>query len=113
MCSPLISTQFANLPRWSFVYLTHLGIAFLNGLMQIAVFRFKTQEGELTGHREIAHTACRTYMSSFVSRPRVFPRDRPATPSGGVRGLVGAIQKDIQASLRAPHGSVRIYICRS
>ena len=99
MCSPLISTQFANLPRWSFVYLTHLGIAFLNGLMQIAVFRFKTQEGELTGHREIAHTACRTYMSSFVSRPRVFPRDRPATPSGGVRGLVGAIQKDIQASL--------------
>ena len=56
MCSPLISTQFANLPRWSFVYLTHLGIAFLNGLMQIAVFRFKTQEGEFTGHRKIAHT---------------------------------------------------------
>ncbi|TFK82925.1 MFS general substrate transporter [Polyporus arcularius HHB13444] len=44
MCSPLVSTQFAHLPRWSFVYLTHLGISCLNGLLQIAVFRFRTQE---------------------------------------------------------------------
>ncbi len=45
MCSPLVSTQFAHIPRWSFVYLTHLGISCLNGLLQIAVFRFRTQEG--------------------------------------------------------------------
>ena len=45
MSSPLVATQFAEIPRWSFVYLTHLGISMINGLLQIAVFRFRTQEG--------------------------------------------------------------------
>ncbi|KAI0716687.1 MFS general substrate transporter [Earliella scabrosa] len=44
MSSPLVATQFAEIPRWSFVYLTHLGISMINGLLQIAVFRFRTQE---------------------------------------------------------------------
>ncbi|KAI0760304.1 MFS general substrate transporter [Fomes fomentarius] len=44
MCAPLIATQFANIPRWSFVFLTHLGITVVNTILQIAVFRFKTQE---------------------------------------------------------------------
>ncbi|KAI0754414.1 MFS general substrate transporter [Daedaleopsis nitida] len=44
MCSPLVATQFANLPRWSLVFLTHLGITLANGVLQIAVFRFRSQE---------------------------------------------------------------------
>ena len=46
MASPLVSTQFANLRHWSFVYLTHLGISVFNALLQIGVFRFRSQEGE-------------------------------------------------------------------
>lgn len=49
MCSPLIATQFANIPRWSFVFLTHLGITLVNMILQIAVFRFRTQEGRYPG----------------------------------------------------------------
>lgn len=45
LVAPLVSTQFSQLPRWSFHYLASLGIALSNTVMLIAVFRFKTQEG--------------------------------------------------------------------
>ena len=44
--APLIATQFRDLPHWSFFYLVSLGIAVLNLVALVAVFRFKTQEGE-------------------------------------------------------------------
>ena len=45
LCSPLVSTQFAQLPRWSFHYLTSLGVAFTNFVFLTAVLRFRTQDG--------------------------------------------------------------------
>ena len=46
LSSPLVATQFAQLPRWSFHYLVSLGIAATNTLVLVAVFRGKTQDGE-------------------------------------------------------------------
>ena len=46
MCAPLVSTQFAGLPRWSFVYLVHIGLAVANGLLQAFTFKFQSTEGE-------------------------------------------------------------------
>ena len=45
MCAPLVSTQFARLPRWSFVYLVHLGLILVNTVVAIIVFRFRNQDG--------------------------------------------------------------------
>ena len=53
MTSPLLSTQFAQLPRWSFMYLALLGLSLAAALLQSAVFRFRTQERtcySLTSH---------------------------------------------------------------
>ncbi|KAI0642731.1 MFS general substrate transporter [Trametes meyenii] len=44
MASPLISTQFARLPHWSFVYLVHIGLLVITTIMQILAFRFKSLE---------------------------------------------------------------------
>ena len=44
LCSPLIATQFSQLPRWSFHFLASLGVAFLNIVLLITVFRLKTQD---------------------------------------------------------------------
>ncbi|KAF7977354.1 hypothetical protein HWV62_4157 [Athelia sp. TMB] len=43
-CSPLVATQFAQAERWSFHYLVSLGIALLNTVILIAVFRLKSQD---------------------------------------------------------------------
>ncbi|KAI9463115.1 MFS general substrate transporter [Boletus coccyginus] len=48
LSSPLVATQFAQLPRWSFHYLTSLGIALTNTFLLVAVFRLKSQEECLT-----------------------------------------------------------------
>ena len=45
MCAPLVSTQFARIPRWSFVYLVHIGLAATNALSQMVTFLFRRQEG--------------------------------------------------------------------
>ena len=45
LSSPLIATQFAQLPHWSFHYLASLGIALINTVLLITVFRFKSQDG--------------------------------------------------------------------
>ncbi|CAK5266757.1 unnamed protein product [Mycena citricolor] len=42
--APLVSTQFARLPRWSFHYLVSLGLALLNWCLVFLVFRGRTQD---------------------------------------------------------------------
>ncbi|KAJ2915493.1 hypothetical protein MD484_g4897, partial [Candolleomyces efflorescens] len=42
--APLVSTQFAQMERWSFHYFVALGLAILNTLSMILVFRFKDRE---------------------------------------------------------------------
>ncbi|KAI0676404.1 MFS general substrate transporter [Trametes maxima] len=44
MCAPLVSTQFARLPRWSFAYLVHIGLTFVNAVLEAFTFRFKGQD---------------------------------------------------------------------
>ncbi|KAI9065305.1 MFS general substrate transporter [Trametes sanguinea] len=44
MCSPLVSTQFARLRRWSFVYLAHIGLTLFNAVLEILAFRLKSQD---------------------------------------------------------------------
>ncbi|KAH8103076.1 MFS general substrate transporter [Cristinia sonorae] len=44
LCSPLVSTQFSQMPRWSFHYLTSLGVALSNVVLLAIAFRFKTQD---------------------------------------------------------------------
>lgn len=46
--SPLVATQFAQLHRWSFHYLISLALAILNTTLLVCIFKFKTQEGEIT-----------------------------------------------------------------
>ncbi|KEP48307.1 MFS general substrate transporter [Rhizoctonia solani 123E] len=41
--SPLVATQFAQLPRWSFHYLTSLGVAVANAIVLLVVFKFRRQ----------------------------------------------------------------------
>ncbi|KZP18121.1 MFS general substrate transporter [Athelia psychrophila] len=42
--SPLVATQFAQAQHWSFHYLASLGIALLNAVVLIAIFRLKSQD---------------------------------------------------------------------
>ncbi|KAH7886845.1 MFS general substrate transporter [Phlebopus sp. FC_14] len=44
LSSPLVATQFAQLPHWSFHYLVSLGVAILNTIFLVAVFRLKSQD---------------------------------------------------------------------
>ncbi|KIJ70596.1 hypothetical protein HYDPIDRAFT_23688 [Hydnomerulius pinastri MD-312] len=44
LSSPLVATQFAQLHRWSFHYLTSLGVALVNTVVLILVFRLKRGE---------------------------------------------------------------------
>ena len=48
LVSPLVATQFAQLPHWSFHYLTSLGIAIINVVFLTSVFKLMTQDGERT-----------------------------------------------------------------
>ncbi|KAI0631195.1 MFS general substrate transporter [Trametes polyzona] len=44
MASPLVSTQFARFPHWSFVYIVHIGLLAVTVVMQAVTFKFKSQE---------------------------------------------------------------------
>ena len=44
-CAPLVSTQFAQLRRWSFGYLVHIGLALMSAMFQAFAFKFKSQDG--------------------------------------------------------------------
>ncbi|KAI0000192.1 MFS general substrate transporter [Russula compacta] len=58
LASPLVATQFAQLHRWSFHYLTSLAVATLNTVLLVCIFKFKTQDecfaqiGQATGEKE-------------------------------------------------------------
>lgn len=70
LCSPLVATQFAYLPRWSFHYLVSLGLAVLNTVFLYAVFKLRTQDeclaeiGESSGERGASqHSPLRQILS--------------------------------------------------
>ncbi|KIY68294.1 MFS general substrate transporter [Cylindrobasidium torrendii FP15055 ss-10] len=44
LCAPLVATQFAYLPHWSFHFLVSLGLALVNLILAVTIFRFKTQD---------------------------------------------------------------------
>lgn len=47
VCSPLAATQFADMPkRWSFHFLISLGLAIINTIFLLVVFRLKKADGE-------------------------------------------------------------------
>lgn len=45
LAAPLVATQFAQLHRWSFHYMTSLGLAIANTIVLVVVFRLKNQDG--------------------------------------------------------------------
>lgn len=57
LSSPIVATQFSELPSWSFHYLVSLGLAFSNVISLISVFRFRNQDeilgliGEAAGEK--------------------------------------------------------------
>jgi len=61
MTAPLVATQFAQFHRWSFYYLFSFGVATLNTVILVCVFKFKVQDeclaqiGQLTEERESGH----------------------------------------------------------
>lgn len=44
--APLVSTQFAQMKRWSFHFLISMGVAFISLVLNVYVFRLKRQEGK-------------------------------------------------------------------
>ncbi|KAL1745818.1 major facilitator superfamily domain-containing protein [Schizophyllum fasciatum] len=44
LVAPLVSTQFAQMHRWSFHYLASMGLALLNLITSAVIFRFETQD---------------------------------------------------------------------
>ncbi|CAE6446209.1 unnamed protein product [Rhizoctonia solani] len=65
--SPLISTQFTQIPQWSFYFLVSLGLAVSNTISQSLVFGFRTLPELLTsfGIPEVVHTADSTKTSKY------------------------------------------------
>ena len=45
LVSPLVATQFASIPRWSFHFLVSLGISLLNLVSLTVVFEMKDMKG--------------------------------------------------------------------
>jgi len=69
LVAPLIATQFAQLPRWSFHYLVSLVISLTNLALLVWVFRFKTQEdllGVTEHHLEDAQIPGNKYKRMFA-----------------------------------------------
>lgn len=60
LASPLVATQFYHMRHWSFHFLVSLGIAISNTIVLSAVFRLKTQDGNIT------HLLPRHAFSSFT-----------------------------------------------
>ncbi|KEP54263.1 MFS general substrate transporter [Rhizoctonia solani 123E] len=63
--APLIATQFAQLPRWSFHYLTSLGVSLANAIVLLVVFKLRRQH-EIMGLPDpnVAHSHTETHTSS-------------------------------------------------
>jgi len=45
LTAPLVATQFSQLHRWSFHYLASFGVATLNTVILVCVFKLKGQDG--------------------------------------------------------------------
>ena len=45
LIAPFVSTQFAQIPRWSFHFLVSLGLSLSNVVLQLAVFRLGSLDG--------------------------------------------------------------------
>lgn len=58
-CAPLVSTQFAQLPRWSFHYLVSLGLSLINTVLLVSVFRLRRQDGKRLAR--LAESVCSYY----------------------------------------------------
>ncbi|KAG8773969.1 hypothetical protein FRC12_002212 [Ceratobasidium sp. 428] len=65
--APLVATQFATRPRWSFYYLVSLGLAVTNTINLAYVFRFKRLPEVLAsfGIPEVVHTAEHTNANKY------------------------------------------------
>lgn len=55
--APLVATQFAQMERWSFHYLTSLGLAVINTIILAVVFRFKEHGECLAAGGEDVHVS--------------------------------------------------------
>ncbi|KAJ7211237.1 major facilitator superfamily domain-containing protein [Mycena pura] len=65
LASPLVATQFSQLPHWSFHYLTSLGVAISNAVILGFVFRLKTQDECLASVGEAAGETGTSEHSTF------------------------------------------------
>ncbi|KAF8664605.1 hypothetical protein AX16_000705 [Volvariella volvacea WC 439] len=69
LAAPLVSTQFAQMDRWSFHYLISLGLALSDSVLLLAVFRLKSQDeclmemGQVAGEKGTSqHNAYRQIL---------------------------------------------------
>ncbi|KAG8716017.1 hypothetical protein FRC11_011273 [Ceratobasidium sp. 423] len=71
--APLIATQFAQLPRWSFHYLTSLGVSVANAIVLLVVFKLRRQH-EIMGLPDpnIAHAHTETSGGSSNKYKEIF-----------------------------------------
>ncbi|KAJ1311652.1 hypothetical protein OPQ81_010127 [Rhizoctonia solani] len=69
--APLIATQFAQLPKWSFHYLTSLGVSLANAIVLLVVFKLRRQH-EIMGLPDpnISHTHNETQTSAVSNKYR-------------------------------------------
>lgn len=51
LIGPLVSTQFAQIPKWNYHFVVTLGVAVVNLVFILAVIRFKNQKG--TTHHDL------------------------------------------------------------
>nr|GAT52960.1 predicted protein [Mycena chlorophos] len=65
LASPLVATQFSQMPHWSFHYLCSLGIAIINSTLIFCVFKFKTQDECLASVGEAAGETGESEHSTF------------------------------------------------
>ncbi|ELU41946.1 hypothetical protein AG1IA_04029 [Rhizoctonia solani AG-1 IA] len=66
--APLIATQFAQLPRWSFYYMTSLGVALLNALSLFSAFKLRRTlhtHTDITGVNEPNLSASQSEESKY------------------------------------------------
>ncbi|KIJ23443.1 hypothetical protein M422DRAFT_39610 [Sphaerobolus stellatus SS14] len=73
-CAPIVATQFAQLPRWSFHYLTSLGLSIANLIILAMVFKFRTQEEllEKNGHPPVeTNNSQHSTMRQILTTPSV------------------------------------------
>lgn len=72
--SPLVATQFAQLPRWSFHFLVSLGVAVSNTILLIVVFKLQRQDdcllqaGEIIPDRNSGNEDSGTFKKVITTR---------------------------------------------